>query len=305
MIINLSSPEDSTTFFSSEKLTTTLKPPRSLSLGRLKAEIETLIGRLREYRENNTFAIVDAWRIHRQLYEERSPRLVFYDLETSYSTKPGKNYRWIFAICMRDAARNLIIHAKVNQGMTVSQLYDASDHPRWQKDVFRWYGKRSDEITSGMDLHQIADTLEKAGINRDYYSMEQSVQFFDHDNLYCNLRENGKHHLVPQRRHVLRLYVAMKLAFWKFPGLKYSLSYMHRLLCPDDSDLASRAHCEDADEEMLYKQAGMYFKGTRTELNPLGSRLISVPQHQETSRSSNIRVSGVRMASYWRPSTSK
>ena len=114
VIIDLSSPEDSTTFFSSEKLTTTLKPSRFLSLRRLKAEIETLIGRLRDDRENNSFAIVDAWRIHRQLYEERSPRLVFYDLETSYSTKPGKTYRWIVTICMRDAARHLIVHAKVN-----------------------------------------------------------------------------------------------------------------------------------------------------------------------------------------------
>ena len=59
-----------------------------------------------------------------------------------------------------------------------------------------------------------------------------------------------------------------EVCFWKFPRFKYSLFYTHRLLCPDDSDLASRAHCEDADEETLYKQVGIYFKGTRTEVKP-------------------------------------
>ena len=245
---------------------------------------------MREYRESNTFAIMDAWRLHRQLYEERSPRLLFYDLETSYSTKPGKHCRWIFAICMRDAARNIIIHSKVNQGMTVSQLYDASDHPHWHKDVFRWYGERSDEMTTGMDLCEVADTLARAGVNRQYYSMEQSVNFFDHDTLYFNLREIGRQHVIPQRKHVLRLYMAWKLAYRNFPGLKYSLSYMHRLLCPEDTELASRAHEEDADEEMLYKQAGMYFKGTRTKLKPLGIQAYLAPNAPKYGRNSQDLV---------------
>ena len=97
----------------------------------------------------------------------------------------------------------------------------------------------------------------------------------------------------------------MKLTFWKFPGLKYSLSNMHRLLCPDDSDLASRAHCEDADEELLYKQAGIYFKGTRNELNPSRIQAYLSPTAPGNIKKLNIWVSGVRMASYWRPSTSK
>lgn len=245
------------------------KQPVSLQGLKLNAEIETLCGQIREHRENNTFPILDAWRIHRQLYEERSPKLLFYDLEMSFSYKPGTRYRWIFSICLRDAARNTILHTRVSQGMTVNQLYNASDEPGWEGEVSRWYSERSDKMTSGMEWHQIAETMKKAGIDQECYSMEQSHAFCDHDNLYRNLREIGMHHLVPKRKHVLRLIPTMKLAFPQFK-LNHSLSYMHRLLCPDDRNLIARAHTEDADEEMLYIQAGIYFKGTRNNLKPSG-----------------------------------
>ena len=65
-----------------------------------------------------------------------------------------------------------------------------------------------------MTLSEIADLMQKAGIdNKDCYSMEQSTQFFDHDNLYFNFREIGKQHLVLKRKNVLRMIPAMRLAF--------------------------------------------------------------------------------------------
>ena len=97
--------------------------------------------------------------------------------------------------------------------------------------------------------------------------MEQSTQFFDHDNLYFNFREIGKQHLVPKRKIVLRMVPAMRLAFKQF-SLDHSLSTMHHLLCPEDQHLVERAHHEDADEEMLYIQAGIYFKGTLNKAKP-------------------------------------
>ena len=64
----------------------------------------------------------------------------------------------------------------------------------------------------------------------------------------------------------------MRLAFKGF-DLNHSLSMMHFLLCPDDRNLIENAHTEDADKEMLYKQAGLYFKGTRRTRKPSGIEL--------------------------------
>ncbi len=238
----------------------------------LIAALETLSGRVREHQETSKFQILPAWQVHRQLYEEKSPKLLFYDLETSWSTKPGTKYRWVFSIYMRDATRKTIIHTRISQGMRVNQLYDASDKPGWERDVRRWFGERSDELTPGMEWHQIADIMEKAGVSWECHPMEQSSGFFDHDNLYCNLREIGRHLLVPQRKNVLRLIPAMRLAFKGF-SLNHSLSMMHFLLFPEDRYLIEHAHTEDADEEMLYKQAGLYFKGTRQKRKPSGIEL--------------------------------
>lgn len=243
--------------------------PKLPKRAQLNAALETLIGKVREHQEKSKFPILPEWRVHRQLYEEKSPKLYFYDLETSRSTKPGTRFPWVFSICMRDAARKTIIHTKISQGMTISQLYDASDKPKWKENVRKWYGERSDDMTPGMEWHQIADTMEKAGVSWECHSMEQSLGFCDHDNLYGNLQEIGRHHLVPQRKNVLRLILAMRLAFKGF-GLDHSLSMMHYLLCPEDQNLIDNAHTEDADEEMLYKQAGIYFKGTRSKKKPSG-----------------------------------
>lgn len=238
----------------------------------LNAALETLIGRMLEHQETSIFPILPDWRVHRQLYEEKSPKLYFYDLETSRGTKPGTKYHWVFSICMRDAARKTIIHTKISQGMTINQLYDATDVDGWEKVVYKWYGERSDDVTPGVEWHEIADIMEKAGVSRDCYSIEQSTNFFDHDNLYCNLEEIGRHLLVPQRKNVLRLIAAMRLAFKGF-NLNHSLSMMHFLLFPEDRTLIENAHTEDADEEMLYKQAGLYFKGTRQKRRPSGIEL--------------------------------
>ena len=81
-----------------------------------------------------------------------------------------------------------------------------------------------------------------------------------------------KHHCIPQRANVLRLVTAMRLAFSPFI-LNHSLSMMHRLLRPEDRHLIDCAHKEDADEEMLYIQAGIYFKGTRTRLKASGIQI--------------------------------
>ena len=231
---------------------------------RLDAELRVLQDK---HYEKQKFPIDSAWRTHRELYEKRSSELVFYDLETSSSFKPGTKYRWIFSICVRDAARNTIVHTKINQEMTISELYQAGGGFRWESDVLKWYGERSNEVTPGTTLSEIADLIQKAGTDKDCYSMEQSTQFFDHDNLYFNFREIGKQYLVPKRKIVLRIVPAMRLAFKQF-SLDHSLSTMHHLLCPEDQHLVERAHHEDADEEMLYVQAGIYFKGTFNKAKP-------------------------------------
>ncbi len=118
-----------------------------------------------------------------------------------------------------------------------------------------------------MTLSEIADLMQRAGIDKDCYSMEQSTQFFDHDNLYFIFREIGKQYLVPKRKNVLRMIPAMRIAFEQF-SLDHSLSTMHCLLCPEDQHLVERTHNEDADEEMLYIQAGIYFKGTLNKARP-------------------------------------
>ena len=64
----------------------------------------------------------------------------------------------------------------------------------------------------------------------------------------------------------------MRLAFKGF-NLNHSLSMMRFLLFPEDRTLIENAHTEDADEEMLYKQAGLYFKGTRQKRRPSGIEL--------------------------------
>ena len=53
-----------------------------------------------------------------------------------YSTKPGTRYRRVFSTCMRDAARKTIILTKIRRGMTISRLYDGSDKPGWERDVY-------------------------------------------------------------------------------------------------------------------------------------------------------------------------
>ena len=123
---------------------------------RLDAELGVFQDKLREHYETQNFPIVGAWRTHRELYEKRSPKLVFYDLETSFSYKPGTKYRWIFSICMRDAARNTIVHTKANQEMTISELYEAGGGRHWESDVLRWYGDCSNEVTPGITLSEIA-----------------------------------------------------------------------------------------------------------------------------------------------------
>ena len=57
----------------------------------------------------------------------------------------------VFSIRTRDATRKTFIHTRVSQGMTVSQLYDASDKPRWEKEVCKSYGERFDEVIPGME----------------------------------------------------------------------------------------------------------------------------------------------------------
>ena len=51
----------------------------------LNAALETLIGRLLEHQETSKFPILPKCRAHRKLYEEKSPKLYFYDLETSFN----------------------------------------------------------------------------------------------------------------------------------------------------------------------------------------------------------------------------
>jgi len=120
---------------------------------KLKDEIKALRGKMREHRENRLFPILDAWRVHRRLLNERSPDLLFYDLETSFSSKPGTNYKWVFQICMRDAARKTIVSEIISQGMTVNALYDVLDCPEWRRRVRKWYGPRSEEITAGIEWY--------------------------------------------------------------------------------------------------------------------------------------------------------
>ena len=129
-------------------------PARAPRGAQRNAALETLIRRLLEHQETSKFPILPEWRIQRQLYEEKSPKLYFYDLETWRSTKPGRHYRWVFSICMRDAARKTIMHTKISQGMTISQLYDASDKIGWEREVLKWYGERSDDVTPGMQFRR-------------------------------------------------------------------------------------------------------------------------------------------------------
>lgn len=117
----------------------------------------------------------------------------------------------------------------------------------------------------------------------------QSPGFYDHDTWYGNLKEIGMQRLIPKRTHVLRLIPAMRLVFSDFK-LNHSLSFMHRLLCPEDRDLIARAHEEGADVKMLIKQAKLYFKGTRSPLQRLGIEIYlegGQPKDSGEARSDN------------------
>ena len=95
------------------------------------------------------------------------------------------------------------------------------------------------------------------------------MNFCDHDNLYYNLQEIDKQHLIPKRQHVLRLLRGFQMAFWNFK-MSFKLSHMHRLLFPEDRALTDKAHDAGADETMTYKQAGAFFRGTENRLKPAG-----------------------------------
>lgn len=95
--------------------------------------------------------------------------------------------------------------------------------------------------------------------------------------------------LIPKRTHMLRLIPAMRLAFSDFK-LYHNLSFMHRLLCPEDRDLIARAHEEDADVRMLIKQAKIYFKGTPSPLQRSGIEIYledGQPKDSGKARSDN------------------
>lgn len=238
-------------------------------LANLKADSEQLQGEIREYRENKLFPIAEAWRVHRHLYNSRSPDLLIIDLETSWGTPPGQTYRKIFQVCIRDAARNEIIYSKISQGMTVRALYNLRDGDPWRTQVVKWYGPPSDELTEGISMHQFAQILEQKAVNESKYMIEQSSNFCDHDNLYYNLQEIDKQHLIPKRQHVFRLLRGFQMAFWNFK-MSFKLSHMHRLLFPEDRALIDKAHDAGADEIMTYKQAGAFFRGTENRLKPAG-----------------------------------
>jgi len=95
------------------------------------------------------------------------------------------------------------------------------------------------------------------------YSAEQSTGFFDHDNMYYNLGEINKQHLISKRQHVSRLILAMKIVFWGFK-LDHGLSSMHRLLRPEDRYLINDAHQASPNEEMLFLQQRSSLKVRRT-----------------------------------------
>ena len=122
--------------------------------------------------------------------------------------------------------------------------------------------------------------------------MKQSSEFYNHDGWYGNLEEIGMQHLIPKRTHVLRLIPTMRLAFSDFK-LNRSLSFINRLLCPEDRNLVARAHEEDADVRMLIKQAKIYFKGTRISLQRSGIEIYlegGQPKDSEEARSDNAEA---------------
>jgi len=246
--------------------------PRSLRssshAARLRGDIERLQGEIREYRENKLFPITEAWRVHRQLYNSRSPDLLA-DLETSWGPPPGQKYNIIFQVCVRDAARNEIIYSKISQGMTVKAVYNLRDNDRWRDQVVKWYGSPLDEMTEGISMHRLAQVLEEKEVNESKYMIEQSIHFCDHDNLYYNFKEIDKQYLIPKRQHVLRLLRAFQITFWNFK-MSFGLSDMHRLFFPEDRALIDDAHDAGSDETMTYKQAGVFFRGTENRLKPAG-----------------------------------
>ena len=65
------------------------------------------------------------------------------------------------------------------------------------------------------------------------------------------------------------------------------------VLFPDDRNLAGRAHSGDADKEMLYKQAGMYFKGTRIALEPSGKSCSSWSVKRHRSHLNTVLASDI------------
>ena len=67
-----------------------------------------------------------------------------------------------------NGAQETVLHAKVSQEMTVSQLYDKMDDKEWHAEVFKWYGVRSNEMTSGMTMREIADTLKDTEVNENF-----------------------------------------------------------------------------------------------------------------------------------------
>ena len=150
---------------------------------RLRADVERHQGEIREYRENKLFPITEAWRVHRQLYNSRSPDLLIVDLETSWGPPPGQKCNMIFQVCIRDAARNEIICSKISQGMTVKALCNLKDNDRWRDQVVKWYGPPLDEMTEGISMHRLAQVFEKKKVNESKYMIEQSIHFCDLDNL--------------------------------------------------------------------------------------------------------------------------
>lgn len=64
-----------------------------------------------------------------------------------------------------NGAQETILYAKFSQEMTANHLYDKMDDKEWRAKVFKWYGVRSNEMTSGMTMCEVADTLKDAGIN--------------------------------------------------------------------------------------------------------------------------------------------
>ena len=106
-----------------------------------KVEIERLARVIREYRESHLLPIHPAWRNHRRLYQEKSPKLLIWDLETSGGSCPELGFQRIFQICVMNAAEEVIVYGTINQQMSVNSLYDMNkDIPLWENQCNKFYG---------------------------------------------------------------------------------------------------------------------------------------------------------------------